>query len=130
MPPPHSSLAKGVFAKGRFLFDPVFFCFFRHSELCKKNLRLDIFENPVTVTPQQEISKTLNSSKFSKKYLTFTFGERTFTFREQAFTLGNELLPLGIIGVFGFFLEFLFFVSWGVLRLRGSGGPVGVFEHI
>ena len=24
---------------------------------------LDIFETPVTVTPQQEISKTLNSSK-------------------------------------------------------------------
>ena len=29
-------------------------------------LGLDIFETPVTVTPQQEISKTLNSSKFPK----------------------------------------------------------------
>ena len=30
------------------------------GEKCHK---LDIFETPVTVTPQQEISKTLNSSK-------------------------------------------------------------------
>ena len=29
----------------------------------KKAKRLDIFETPVTVTPQQKISKTLNSSK-------------------------------------------------------------------
>ena len=28
--------------------------------------KLDIFETPVTVTPQQEISQTLNSSKIPK----------------------------------------------------------------
>ena len=50
---------------------------------------LDIFETPVTVTPQQEISKTLNSSKIPSNYLTFTFGERTFTFGERAFTFGE-----------------------------------------
>ena len=44
---------------------------------------LDIFETPVTVTPQQEISKTLNSSKIPLKYLTFTFGERTFAFGDN-----------------------------------------------
>ena len=32
------------------------------------------------MTPQQEMSKTLNSSKMPSKYLTFTFGEITFTF--------------------------------------------------
>ena len=51
---------------------------------------LDVFEAPVTVTPQQESSNTLNSSKFTFKRLnvyfwgvtTFTFGEITFTFGE------------------------------------------------
>ena len=33
--------------------------------------KLDIFETPVTVTPQQEISETLNSSKIPSKHLTF-----------------------------------------------------------
>ena len=42
--------------------------------------------------------------------------------------LGNERLFLGIIGFSGF-VEF-FFCCWGVLGLRGSGGPVGVFENI
>ena len=81
---------------------------------------LDIFETPVTVTPQQEISKTFNSSKIPLKYFTFTFGERTFTFEARAFTFGDNQ---------GFrdFFEFLFLLL-GVLGLRGSGGPVGVFE--
>ena len=65
------------------------------------SLGLDIFETPVTVPPQQEISKALNSSKFPKNYLTFTFGERTFTFGEITFTFGE------ITGFSGF-LEFLF----------------------
>ena len=77
------------------------------------DLDLDIFETPVTVTPQQEISKTPNSS--NKKYLTFTFGRRTFTFGDSR----------GFRGFWNFF-----FGCWGVLGLRGSGGPVGVFENI
>ena len=46
----------------------------------------------------------------------FTFGERAFTFGERTFTSG-------IIRVFGFFG--ISFCCWGVLGLRGSGGPVG-----
>ena len=88
-------------------FGPIFPCFGHFS--------LDLFETPVTVTPQQEISKTLDSSKIPLKYFTFTFQERAFTFRERAFTLG-------MIGVFGFFWNFIF-CCWGVLGLRGSGGP-------
>ena len=37
-------------------------------------------ETPVTMTPQQEISKTLHSSKILLKYLTFTFGEIALAF--------------------------------------------------
>ena len=78
---------------------------------------LDIFETPVTVTPQQEISKTLHS--FKNTY-TFTFGERAFTFGERAFTFGDNR---GFRGFWNFF-----FCCWGVLGLRGSGGPVGGFR--
>ena len=81
---------------------------------------LDIFETPVTVTPQQEISKTINSPRIILlKYLTFTFGERTFTVEGRAFTFGDNR---------GFWNSF--FVAGGVLGLRGSGGAVGVFENI
>ena len=82
---------------------------------------LDIFETPVTVTPQQEISKTLNSSKIPSNYLTFTFGERTFTYGERTFTFGEGTLLLGIIGVFG-----VFGISFFVLGVFGTpwvGGP-------
>ena len=87
----------------------------------KESQGLDAFETPVTVTPQQKISKTLISSKFPTKYLTLTFGEQTFTFGERTFTFGDNQ-------GFRFFFEFLF-CCWGVLGLRGSGGPVGVFEN-
>ena len=76
----------------------------------------------MSVTPQQEISKTFNSSKFPSKYLASTFGERASTFGERASTLGNNR---GFRGFWNFF-----FCCWGVLGLRGSGGPVGVFENI
>ena len=49
----------------------------------------------------------------------FTFGERTFTFGERTFTFGDNR------GFRGFWNSF--FGCWGVLGLRGSGGPVGVF---
>ena len=68
----------------------------------------------MTVTPQQEISKPLNSSKIPPKYLTFTFGERTFTFG------GNER-------GFRSFGNFLF-CCWVVLGLRGSGGARRGFQ--
>ena len=72
-------------------------------------LMLDIFETPVTVTPQQKISETLNSSKIPWKYLMFTFGEITFTLGDITFTLGETTFTLGEIrftlGDLGF-LEF------------------------
>ena len=78
-------------------------------------LGLDIFETLVTVTPQQEISKTLNSSKIHKKYLRLTLGN-------EHLLLGNERLLLVIIGAFGF-LEFLFFVAGGFWDSVGRGAP-------
>ena len=69
---------------------------------------LDIFENPVTVTPQQEISKTLNSSKIPLKYLTFTFGERSFTFGERTFTFGERTFTFGDNRGFRGFWNFFF----------------------
>ena len=90
---------------------------------------LDIFETPVTVTPQQEISKPLNSSKILSKYLTFTFRERAFTFRERAFTLGERAFTFreraftfGEIGVFGVF-GISFFVAGGFWGSVGRGAP-------
>ena len=86
-------------------------------------LVLDIFETPVTVTPQQEISKTLNSAQISLKMLSVYFwgtsvyfGERAFTFGERAFIL------LGIIGVFGIF-GISFFVAGGFSDSVGRGAP-------
>ena len=86
-----------------------------------KTHTLDILETPVTVTPQQDISKTLDSSKIPQKYLTFslgertfTFGEITFTFREITFTFGDNR-GFGVLGIS--------FLLLGVLGLRVSGGP-------
>ena len=94
-----------------------------------------IFETPVAVTPQQAISKTLNSSKKPEKYLTFTVGEITFTFAEITFTFGEMTFTFGEItftfGEITFILGFLKFIfcCWegGV---GGGGGAVGVFENI
>ena len=97
---------------------------------------LDIFETPVTVTPQQEISKTLNSSKIPLKYLTFTFGERASTFGERASTFGERASTFGErASTFGDNRGFrgfwnFFFCCWGVLGLRGSGGSRRGFENI
>ena len=87
---------------------------------------LDIFENPVNVTPQQEISKTLNSSKIPK-YLTFTCGEITFTFGGMTLTFGEIRFSLGDSRRFYGFWNFCF-VAGGGWGLCGSGGPVQVFE--
>ena len=46
----------------------------RHQTIHNVHI-LDIFETPVTVTPQQEISKNLKSDKIFYKYLTFAFRE-------------------------------------------------------
>ena len=89
-----------------------------------RGYKLDIFETSVTVTPQQEISKTLNSSKISEKYLTFTFGGRAFTFGGRASTFGERASTFGDNRGFRVFWNF-FFCCWGVFGLRGSGGPVG-----
>ena len=90
---------------------------------------LHVFETPVTVNPQQNISKTLNSSRIPEKYLTFTFGETIFTFGERTFTLGEIMFTFGDFRRFSDYWK-LFFVAGGFFGLRGSGAPVAVFENI
>ena len=85
-----------------------------------KVLDLDIFETPVTVTPQQENFKNFKFRN-SLKSLTFTFGE---SFGERAFTLGERTFTFEDNQGFRFFGE-LFFCCWGVLGLRVSRWPVG-----
>ena len=53
----------------------------------------------MTVTPQQKISKTLNSSKILLKYLMFTSGEITFFFWGNNVHFGGNKVG-GPIGVF------------------------------
>ena len=68
---------------------------------------LGIFETPVTVTPQKEVSKTLNSSKIKipLKILNVYFWE-------------DDGLLLGKLEDLGF---------WELLSLFGAGGSVGGF---
>ena len=56
------------------------------------------------------------------------FGERVFTFGERAFTFGERAFTFGDNRGFRVFWNF-FFCCWEVFGLRGSGGPVGVFEN-
>ena len=77
---------------------------------------LDIFETPVTVTPQQKISKTLNFQKFLENTRRLLLGNERLLLGNERLLLGNERLLLGIIGVFGFFWIF-------VLLLGGFGSP-------
>ena len=81
-------------------------------------------KTPVTVTPQQEISKTLNSSKIPKNTQRLLLGN-------ERLLLGNERLLLGVIEVFGFFFEFPFLLLGG-FRTPWVGGPrrLGVSENI
>ena len=53
-------------------------------------------------------------------------GNERLLLGHERLLLGNERLLWGIIGVF-VFCNFLF-CCWGVLGLRGSGGPIGVFK--
>ena len=73
----------------------------------------------MTVTPQQEISITLNSSEIPFE-------------RHNVYFWGDSVCFWGNKGFSKMFrcLEFLFFVARGVLGLCGSGGPIGVFESI
>ena len=53
---------------------------------------LDIFETPVTVTPQQEISKTLNSSKIPLKILSVYFwGKNVYFWGENVYFWGMNV---------------------------------------
>ena len=70
----------------------------------------------MTVTPQQKISKALNSSKIPENTLTITFGEMTFTFGEIMFTFGEMTLTLGILKCM-----FLLLGGFGTLWVGGPG---------
>ena len=63
------------------------------------------------MTPQQEISKPLNSSTFAE--ITFTFGEITFTFGEITFTFAYSRR----------FAGFFLFCCWGGFGTLWVGGP-------
>ena len=93
-------------------------CFFLYVLFSLPN----VFETPVTMTPQRKMFKNLNSSK---KYLKFSFGEKTFTWGGITFSLGEIWFTLGDSRRFQGFWNF-FFVAGGVLGLCGSGGPAGV----
>ena len=77
----------------------------------KINVTLDIFKTPVPVTPKQEISKTLSSSKNSLKALNAYFGEITFTLGGTTFTFGEITFNFGDNRDFRIF--FAFFVAGG-----------------
>ena len=62
-------------------------------------LKFDIFETPVAVTSQQEISKTLNSSKIPKELLHIYFSGDRLAFGEIRFILRDSRKFQG----FGFF---------------------------
>ena len=81
--------------------------------------------NSVAQLPRNYPHRGDNFESFGER--TFTVGERTFTLGERTFTFGNNVY-FGEIT----FTSFLFGISccWGVLGLRGSGGPVWVFENI
>ena len=88
------------------------------------------FRNPCDRDPPTRNFKNFKFFKNSLKILNVYFwGTNVYFGGTERLLLGNERLLLGIIGVFGFFWNF-FFCCWGVLGLRGSGGPVGVFENI
>ena len=85
------------------------------------------FRNPCERDPQQEISKTLNSSKIPLKYLAFTFRERALTFGERAFTFGERALTFGERAfAFGDNRDFWnFFLLLGGFGTPWVGGPEG-----
>ena len=87
------------------------------------------FRNPCDRDPPTRNIKKFKFFKNSLKYLAFTFGERASTFGEQASTFGERASTFWDNRGFRGFWNF-FFCCWGVLGLRGSGGPVGVFENI
>ena len=104
-----------------------------HGTFSALTFRLDIFEIPVTVTPQQTISKTLNSSKTSLKVLNVYFGgDRIYFWGDNVYFWGNHIYFWGNKGfskIWGFG-ELLFVVARGVWGLCGSAGLIGVFENI
>ena len=89
--------------------------------------KLDNFETPVTVTPQQKISKTLNSSKNSLKILSVYFWGDSVYFWGVNVYFGETTLTFGEIRDSRRFLgfwNFSFFCCSG-----GFGGSVGRGAH-
>ena len=80
------------------------------------------FRNHCDRDPPTRDFKNFKFFKNSLKLLNVYFWGKKVTFGERAFTFGDNR-------GFHFFGNF-FFCCWGVLGLRGSGGPVGVFENI
>ena len=95
-----------------------------------KTLRLDVSETPVTVIPQQKISKTLSSSKIPQKYFTFTFGEGTFTFGEGMFTFGEITFTFGDRRGFRGFWNFFFLLLGGFGTLWVGGARRGFRKYL
>ena len=84
---------------------------------------IDVFETPVTVTLQQEISK--KNFKFfenSLKILNVYFWGKNIDFWERAFTFGEITFTFGDNRGFSGFLEFLFLLL-GAFGTPWVGGP-------
>ena len=80
---------------------------------------LDIFETPVTVTPNK---KKKNFKFFLAILSVYFWGDNVFTFGEITFTFGEVRLTLRDSRSFFGFWEDLFFVAGGFWGLCGSRG--------
>ena len=90
---------------------------------------LDIFETPVTVTPNKKFQKLEILPKVPYKYLTFTFGDNVYFWGDNVYFWRNNIYFWAFSKILGF-LE-LFFCCWkGLGTLWVGEGPIGVFENI
>ena len=78
-------------------------------------LRLDIFEAPVTVTPQQEIQKI----KMHSPQISYFWGDNVYFGGNKVYFEGDNVCSKRILKILGFLLN-LFFVP-GVFRAELKG---------
>ena len=82
----------------------------------------------MNVTPQQEVSKTLNSSKLPfKKLNDYFWGNNGYFWGNKVCFGGNKAYSRGFSKMLGL-LEFLFLLLGGFWDSVGRGGPVWGFK--
>ena len=77
-------------------------------------LELDIFETPVTVTPQQKISKTLNLPKFLEILNVYFWGDNAYFWGDNVYFWGNKGYYMGILE------EFRLRLNWPLNHLQNG----------